>query len=343
MTQDVHRMRTGLAVLGLAGALLLAGCARASQAGPGAAPTGASVSVSGSLPTDGSLVEAPSTSGGSAGGEDSVDPGAIMLPSGDLATTGAPTIDPAAVARLGELAGRSFVATDVQGFAPVTGEPITLTFRDGLVGADAGCNHLGGEADATGGVLRVPQLRSTAMGCSSPLGDQDVWLSALLSANPTWTLAGPTLVLSTDSGSVTFTEDTPDTSTVEGTGWRLSGLLVGGDAVGSVPEGVDAWMVLQDGRLMARTGCNSGSGAYTLSGTQLTVESFTVTEIGCTDAGVAEVERSMLQVLQGVSTVTPDGDQLTLTTTQAPNGLVFTADPSVLGGISEDGSASPTS
>ncbi|GAA2020195.1 META domain-containing protein [Nakamurella flavida] len=137
--------------------------------------------------------------------------------------------------------------------------------------------------------------------------------------------------------------DPTGTPAVEGVGWRLSGLLVGGDAVGAVPDGTDAWMVLQDGRLLLRTGCNSGGAAYTVDGTALTVEPIATTKMACTDDAIAEVERSMLGVLQGGAVMVRDGDELLLTAVAEQGGLAFTVDPAVLQAVSSGASsASPT-
>ena len=45
-----------------------------------------------------------------------------------------------------DLEGKTFTATEVSGWVPVTGTTIELTFEDGRVAAQAGCNTLTGGA-----------------------------------------------------------------------------------------------------------------------------------------------------------------------------------------------------
>ena len=103
-----------------------------------------------------------------------------------------------------ELDGRSFVATEVEGRDLVEGSTLRLTFEDGNVSAQAGCNTIFGGATWDDGTLTlVGELARTSMGCVDGLAEQDDWLAGLLSSGPAIELEGETLTL--DDGATTIT------------------------------------------------------------------------------------------------------------------------------------------
>lgn len=77
------------------------------------------------------------------------------------------------------------------------GGTISLTFSDGSISINGGCNTLFGEANWTDGTISVPAgtLASTMMACSEPLMAQDQLLVTFFSSNPTWSLTGDTLTI----------------------------------------------------------------------------------------------------------------------------------------------------
>ncbi len=68
----------------------------------------------------------------------------------------------------------------------VAGTRITLNFvADGhRLGAQAGCNQMGGPASFEGGHLVVDDLATTEMGCDPPRHAQDEWLARFLTSRP---------------------------------------------------------------------------------------------------------------------------------------------------------------
>lgn len=160
---------------------------------------------------------------------------------GDAA--GPSTADSAADAPLPDmLAGRTFLSTSATGRELAPGSRVTLSFGDdGSVGANAGCNHLGGAPAWDGDVLTVPEMYMTEMACEQPLMDQERWLADLLTAGATVALSGNDLTLA--GGGVTLdlvdrTVADPDRP-LAGTTWTLDGIVSGtGDsgAVSSAPQ-----------------------------------------------------------------------------------------------------------
>ncbi|WP_407317825.1 META domain-containing protein [Isoptericola halotolerans] len=107
----------------------------------------------------------------------------------------------------GDVAGRSFVATDATGHELAAGSQVVLAFTEDSVGAQPGCNSMSAPATWDDGTLRLTgEMRSTMMGCADELMAQDEWFSALLRAEPTLTLDGSTLTLTAEDSTVTLVE-----------------------------------------------------------------------------------------------------------------------------------------
>jgi heat shock protein HslJ len=90
------------------------------------------------------------------------------------------------------LAGRwRFVAID--GAKPVSSKA-ELTIGDERIGANVGCNGMGGDLQVKGGKLVVGAVVSTMMYCDG-LMEQERAVSELLSADPTYRIENGRLVL----------------------------------------------------------------------------------------------------------------------------------------------------
>lgn len=106
-----------------------------------------------------------------------------------------------------DLEGKTFTATEISGWVPVTGTTIELTFEDGRVAGQAGCNTLTGGATWTDQQLLLEgPMASTMMACERGLEAQDQWLIALLESDPRLSLDGGTLVVGTESEGMTMEE-----------------------------------------------------------------------------------------------------------------------------------------
>lgn len=89
-------------------------------------------------------------------------------------------------------------------FAPGTEVRATFT-DDGRLVVHGGCNTLSGQVDAGGGELTLTEPSTTEMACDDPRTEQDRFLTALLTATPTWRLDGDTLHLTTQDAGLTLT------------------------------------------------------------------------------------------------------------------------------------------
>jgi heat shock protein HslJ len=214
--------------------------------------------------------------------------------------------------------GRTFLSTAVTEHGkprPLVGSGrIELVFDGDQLRAHASCNYLSGTVLLAGGRLDVTDLASTEMGCDPDRHAQDEWLTAFLSARPTWRLDGATLVLRAADTEIRLTDRRivqPDRALL-GTRWVVDTVLDGKTA-GSVPRSTEAHLVFRDGdRVEGSTGCNTFSGTATRQGDTVRFSRIAVTRIGCS-GDVGRLEAAVLAVLDGPATLRIEADRLTLT------------------------------
>lgn len=208
-----------------------------------------------------------------------------------------------------DLDGRDFLSvtvTDNGAARPlVAGTQIRLSFTPGSLGAQAGCNHIGGTYRIDGGVLVFEGPGMTEMGCDPQRHAQDDWLVTLLSSRPTLELVGDNLTLTAGATVVRLADRRvvdPDRP-LAGPTWVLVALINGGvdGAVSSIPDGVVASLTfLDDGTVQVQTGCNSGSGRWALDGPAIRFADLVLTVQGCLGSA-GEVEGSLLSVIGSVN------------------------------------------
>lgn len=225
--------------------------------------------------------------------------------------------------------GRTFLSTEVaEDGVPrdlVEGSRISVTFEDGQLSAQAGCNTMFGGYEVDGDTLVVDGLAMTEMGCPEDLMAQDAWLAALLQSGPALAVDGDTLVLTGGSTVLTLQDrevadpDRPFTGTV----WRVDS-LISGDAVSTVPGEAEATLTFaEDGTVEVMGGCNQGSGNYELDQEEgtVTVGPVAMTLMACEDER-GELEEHVLGVLNaGELTVDIVADRLTLSSGEVGLGL----------------------
>ena len=187
------------------------------------------------------------------------------------------------------------------------GDVLRLTLADGTASFQATCNSMSGNATWDDGVLRVDNIGGTEMGCPGAGFAQDEWLVDFFSSEPTVTLDGDDVSLTSGEDTIWFVPaeeggvGAAPGVRLDGTVWNLTGIEeTDGDSVGIVvvPAKVDATLTIEGQRMLVRTGCNRGSADVLVSDDRLELEPLTLTKVACT--GVAgEVERGVLRVLDG--------------------------------------------
>lgn len=223
------------------------------------------------------------------------------------------------------LDGHTYLSTGSTRVTLIPGSRVTLTFDEGRISANAGCNSMGGDYTLDGDRLTTGQMITTEMGCAEPLMQQDQWLAAFI-ADVQVTQDGDTLTLDDGKGTTLTLLDkevaTPD-QPIEGTLWVLDGIITG-DAVSSIPVGVVASIRIVDDQLELNAGCNKGGGPVTVTPETLTFGPLMLTKMACEAPGGA-VEGAMTSVLTGTVPYSIDADRLTLDA--GADGLLFRAAP----------------
>jgi heat shock protein HslJ len=122
----------------------------------------------------------------------------------DTEQTQPPASEPAAApstaaGAAADLNGMSFTAAELvvdgQARPAAAGTQLTLSFADGNVSADFGCNTGSGPYRVEDGALVVERLSTTRKACAGELGDQDGFMNELLASSPAVQLDGDQLTL----------------------------------------------------------------------------------------------------------------------------------------------------
>lgn len=231
------------------------------------------------------------------------------------------------------------------------GSTITVTFENGRISVNAGCNTMSAGVTVEDDVLVLDgAMASTQMACDTELMNQDAWLSQFLSSKPEVTVDGSTMTLTSGESELTLTDRKvaqPDLP-LEGTAWSLESMGSGTGAngsVSSVPAGVTSTLTVEGSKLLLKAGCNSGSGSVEVTDTTMKIGPIATTKMMCPPDAMS-VETAVLAVLTGTVKYSIDSSQLTIT--GATGSLTYTgasgasATQSPTASATESGTASPT-
>jgi len=195
----------------------------------------------------------------------------------------------------------TYTSTSVTGHDLVAGSTIALTFDDGNLTAQAGCNTLGGSYRVTGSTLEVSNdMQSTMMACPPGYAEQDQWLTQFLTSGPTVSLDGTTLTLASGGVTMVLSAAPTGSAALEGTAWVLD-TIVEGSTASALPAGVEPPTLEFDAagtRANVFTGCNRGGADTKISGSTVNFGPMMLTEMACPGAA-SQVESSVVAVLDG--------------------------------------------
>jgi heat shock protein HslJ len=182
------------------------------------------------------------------------------------------------------LDGRDYLSTAVEGRSLVPGTQIRLSFTDGQVGAQAGCNSLGAPYEVVDDHLVIGGgLSMTEMGCDAERHAQDEWLADLLGAGPVIAVESDELTLTSTDATVRLLDRRvadPDRP-LTGTRWRVDTVL-SGDAASSVPDAGAVTLEIGDDALTATSaGCASVVVGMQVDGDRLHFGPASVDDVAC--------------------------------------------------------------
>jgi heat shock protein HslJ len=220
---------------------------------------------------------------------------------------------------LDDLRGRTFLSTGViengQAKPLVPGTRIRLNFGEEgrRIGANAGCNHIGGDARVEAGRLVAGDLAMTAMGCDGGRSEQDDWLVKFLTGAPTIRISGAELVLANNTVEIRLLDRTvadPDRPLI-GTRWVVES-IIDRDTASSIPQGAVANLLLNaDGTFTGNTGCNHMGGGAVISAPTVRFAGVFTTKMACED-GRMRLEQAVLDVLRDEVSYEVEADVLRL-------------------------------
>lgn len=226
-----------------------------------------------------------------------------------------------------ELSGTYVVTGVTDGGEPhavVKGSEIRLTFADGNLGLQAGCNSMSGDYTLDGDQLTVGQVGGTDMGCPAPLMDQDAWLIGLfdqpvtVGEDPLTLTSGDVVLTLADRESVS-----PDRPLL-GTTWTLDGVITG-ESVSSVPRGPDVELMIgEDGQATVSGLCNGFGAETTIQDDEITWVAGMRTLMACEDPARQELDNQVSALLSGATAY--EIEEKTLTLTRGDAGLTFQAE-----------------
>ena len=100
-----------------------------------------------------------------------------------------------------DLEGTAWMLAAFNQNRPIEGTQLTITFEDGQVSGNAGCNSYGGSYQVKGDAISFDALYMTEMGCMEPEGvmDQELTYLELLGATRRFELVGGVLKIFADS------------------------------------------------------------------------------------------------------------------------------------------------
>lgn len=213
------------------------------------------------------------------------------------------------------LAGLDFLLDSSEGFTPVEGTTVRLSFEETEFGMSAGCNSMGGPYSLCDGKLCTSELITTDIGCAAPLHAQDEWLADFVRSQPSLTLSGDRLTLTGTDATLEFIDSEvaiPD-SPLAGPTWSIDTLIDGG-AASSFPPSLGPTMQFDDaGTVTIDSSCHAGLGSFAVSGGVLTLSDISYTDQVCDVGGDPAVAAHIEEVLSdGTVSFEIDEDRITL-------------------------------
>ncbi len=197
-----------------------------------------------------------------------------------------------------------FLLESSEGFAPVEGSTIRLSFGEGDrselgFALHGGCNSLLGDFTLADGVMSVSQLMMTEMACGGGLMEQDNWLVGFMTASPSYVYSDSRLTLTGPDATLVFLDREladPDRSLV-GPTWSIDNYMEGMTSTAVNLTTRPTVTFGEDGQVSVDTGCNTGGGTYTVEGKTITFSPMSYTRMACVDEDAAWAEAHIQSVL----------------------------------------------
>lgn len=226
----------------------------------------------------------------------------------------------------GELAGSSWMLTELNGQPPLANTAITLQFLalGRLAGSD-GCNNYNTSYTVDGDKISInPQIATTLMACEEAIMQQAAAYLKALPMAATYEINGDMLTLRDANGDAILAYKV-QSQELAGTSWEVTGYNNGKQAVVSVINGTAITAQFgADGNVSGSAGCNNYTAPYQTDGDKITIGMAAVTMKACVEPdGIMEQESQYLAALQTAATYRIDGDTMELRTAEGAIAATF--------------------
>lgn len=213
------------------------------------------------------------------------------------------------------LDGTAWVLASLPGRSLVEGATATLRFEGGRASGTDGCNRFATSYTADGSKLRFDAAgAATMMACAPAIMEQAHAFTSSLGTTSSHRIEAGQLQLLGPDGAV-VASFAPQSLSLAGTSWRVTGFNNGRQAVVSVLTDTQLTMSFAaDGRVSGSAGCNHFMGTYTVSGSSLKLGPTATTRKLCAQPGVMEQEQQFLKALESVATIRQEGERAELRT-----------------------------
>ncbi|MFT4109519.1 META domain-containing protein [Propionicimonas sp.] len=239
-----------------------------------------------------------------------------------LAACSTPTPAAPATAPAPALAGTSWTVTQLNGSAPLAAHEPTMDFGTSDVAGSASCNRYTAAFTQDGGSVTITPGVLTQMACAEDVMAQEHAFTLALTQVAGARTAGSGVELVNADGTAVLTLAAVEDKPLEGTEWRLSGVIAD-EAVSSAAGDGTVSLTITGGQLSGRA-CNSFHGPVAASGGSFRTGALASTKMACASAALTKQEHTVLATLQAATSYAITGDQLIISADDGA-GLVFTA------------------
>jgi len=215
-----------------------------------------------------------------------------------------------------DLDGTAWVLSSLGGRAIPSDGAATARFAGGRIQGGDGCNRYSMPYERSGATLKFGDRGvSTMMACPPDRMQQAQAFTAALAGTRSYRVEGGRLQLLGADGAV-LASFTPQSQSLSGTNWKVTGFNNGRQAVVSPLTGTELTLAFSnDGRYSGSGGCNNFNGAFSAQGSKVGFGPAAATRRMCAQpAGVMEQEQQYLKALQTAVTASFEGDRLELRT-----------------------------
>jgi heat shock protein HslJ len=189
--------------------------------------------------------------------------------------------------------------------------------EDGSLVVKADCNNGSGTYTVEGYALTIPPFATTLVACEPPT--LDAQFVAGLNDVVAFAYARDTLVLTLrdGKGALVFAP------ALTGVTWTLQEIRGGSSPASPGDPSLYTLTFGDDGRVAVRADCNSGSGSYTVTGSQITIGPVATTRVACPPGSLYD---QFMQAIEAANSFTFSEGQLLLVWPEDGGTLVFAAE-----------------